>query len=186
MANEYLVNSADLTAVADAIRNKGGTSEALAFPDGFVDAVGAIQAGGGGEAEPISMTQIYRYDVTEEVQEIVIPWDETWLETFGFLYIVIRLESTSRDDWLYFGFNSADTYTNDHGKQFDGQCFDVFIAYCNAEKSRVRLSINNSILFITLSDLVSLNFSTFANNKGNFAVGGSLTIFGGVVRREDI
>lgn len=38
---------ADLTAVADAIRNKGGTSEALAFPGGFVDAVGAIEAGGG-------------------------------------------------------------------------------------------------------------------------------------------
>ena len=46
MANEYLVNSADMTAVADAIRAKGGTSEALAFPDGFVEAVGAIQAGG--------------------------------------------------------------------------------------------------------------------------------------------
>ena len=46
MANEYLVNSADMTAVADAIRAKGGTSEALAFPGGFVEAVSAIQAGG--------------------------------------------------------------------------------------------------------------------------------------------
>lgn len=48
MANEYLVNSDDLTAVADAIRTKGGTSDALTFPGGFVDAVGAIQAGEGG------------------------------------------------------------------------------------------------------------------------------------------
>ena len=48
MANEYLVNSDDLTAVADAIRAKGGTSDALTFPGGFVDAVGAIQAGGDG------------------------------------------------------------------------------------------------------------------------------------------
>lgn len=47
MANEYLVNSADLTAVADAIRAKGGKSEALSFPDGFVDAVGAIETGSG-------------------------------------------------------------------------------------------------------------------------------------------
>lgn len=46
MANEYLVNSSDMTAVADAIRAKGGTSEALAFPGGFVSAVQAIQAGG--------------------------------------------------------------------------------------------------------------------------------------------
>lgn len=49
MANEYAVNQADLQAVADAIRTKGGTSDALTFPGGFVDAVGAIQAGGGGD-----------------------------------------------------------------------------------------------------------------------------------------
>lgn len=48
MANEYLVNSSDLTAVADAIRAKGGTTEALAFPVGFVEAVEAMQEGGGG------------------------------------------------------------------------------------------------------------------------------------------
>lgn len=46
MANEYLVNSADLTAVADAIRAKGGKSEAFVFPSGFVSAVQAIQSGG--------------------------------------------------------------------------------------------------------------------------------------------
>lgn len=48
MANEYLVNTSDLTSVADAIRAKGETSEVLAFPVGFVEAVGAIQAGSGG------------------------------------------------------------------------------------------------------------------------------------------
>lgn len=48
MANEYAVNRADLTAVADAIRAKGGTSDALAFPGGFVGAVAAIQVGSGG------------------------------------------------------------------------------------------------------------------------------------------
>lgn len=47
MANEYLINSDDMTAVADAIRAKGGTSDALAFPGGFVEALEAIQAGGG-------------------------------------------------------------------------------------------------------------------------------------------
>ena len=53
MANEYAVNHADLTAVADAIRAKGGTSGTLAFPDGFVEAVRAIQAGAGGNAVQI-------------------------------------------------------------------------------------------------------------------------------------
>lgn len=43
----YLVDSADLTAVANAIRTKGGTSASLAFPAGFISAVEAIETGGG-------------------------------------------------------------------------------------------------------------------------------------------
>ena len=42
---EYLTNTADLTAVADAIRAKGGTSAQLVYPDGFVAAIQAIQTG---------------------------------------------------------------------------------------------------------------------------------------------
>ena len=45
MANEYTVNAADLTAVADAIRAKAGTSDGLSFPDGFAAAIAAIPAG---------------------------------------------------------------------------------------------------------------------------------------------
>lgn len=44
--NQYLVNSTDMTTVADAIRAKGGTSAPLAFPDGFAAAIEAIQSGG--------------------------------------------------------------------------------------------------------------------------------------------
>lgn len=50
MALDKLVDSAqldsDLASVADAIRNKGGTSAQLAFPAGFVSAVEAIETGG--------------------------------------------------------------------------------------------------------------------------------------------
>ena len=62
MANEYSVNQSDLVSVANAIRTKGGTSEALVFPDGFVSAVQAIQAGGGG-AIPKDVN-FYDYDGT--------------------------------------------------------------------------------------------------------------------------
>lgn len=52
MALDKLVDStqldADLTSVANAIRAKGGTSAQLAFPAGFVSAIGAILTGGGG------------------------------------------------------------------------------------------------------------------------------------------
>ena len=40
---EYLTNTADLKAVADAIRAKGGTAAQLVYPDGFVSAVQAIE-----------------------------------------------------------------------------------------------------------------------------------------------
>lgn len=45
MANEYTVNAADLTTVADAIRAKTGTSEGLIFPDGFAAAIAGISTG---------------------------------------------------------------------------------------------------------------------------------------------
>ena len=42
---EYLTNDIELTSVADAIREKGGTSDPLTYPDGFASAVRAIQTG---------------------------------------------------------------------------------------------------------------------------------------------
>lgn len=45
---EYLTNTSELTAVADAIRTKGGTTAQLSYPVGFVSAISAIETGGGG------------------------------------------------------------------------------------------------------------------------------------------
>ena len=42
---EYLTNTNDLTSVANAIREKGGTTELLTYPDEFVTAIQAIQTG---------------------------------------------------------------------------------------------------------------------------------------------
>ena len=39
------VNDNSLASVANAIRPKGGTSDAIVFPDGFVSAISAIQTG---------------------------------------------------------------------------------------------------------------------------------------------
>jgi hypothetical protein len=43
---DYLTTDTELTSVADAIREKGGTSAALEWPQGYVDAIGAISSGG--------------------------------------------------------------------------------------------------------------------------------------------
>lgn len=62
MATEYRVQATDIQAVADAIREKAGTTDAMVFPDGFVEAVSGISAGGsGGELDALigrSITEI--------------------------------------------------------------------------------------------------------------------------------
>lgn len=50
------VSDNSLASVADAIRSKGGTSDALVFPDGFVSAISAIQTGGGAPSRQAKLT----------------------------------------------------------------------------------------------------------------------------------
>lgn len=47
------VDDTSLASVADAIRSKGGTSEQLVFPEGFVSAIDNMQTGGG-ESPPMN------------------------------------------------------------------------------------------------------------------------------------
>lgn len=50
--------NADMTSVADSIRTKGGTTEALAWPNGYKTAIEAIQTGGG-SGEPLDPVDVY-------------------------------------------------------------------------------------------------------------------------------
>lgn len=62
---EYLTNNTDLTKVANAIRAKGGTSEQLIYPDGFVTAIENIPTGGTPSEPPIEADiNFYDYDGT--------------------------------------------------------------------------------------------------------------------------
>lgn len=47
----YFTNDTELTAVVDAIRQRGGTSSPLVYPNGFVTAIQNIPGGGGGESD---------------------------------------------------------------------------------------------------------------------------------------
>jgi hypothetical protein len=58
---DYRATSAEFTAVADAIRTKGGTSAQLTWPNGFVSAVQAIPTGSG-VVQPLSVTQNGTYN----------------------------------------------------------------------------------------------------------------------------
>ena len=53
---EYLTNTTDLTAVANAIREKGGTSALLVYPNGFVTAIQSIDTTGGRKPATVTIT----------------------------------------------------------------------------------------------------------------------------------
>ena len=73
---EYLTNTTDLTKVASAIREKGGTTDPLVYPDGFVTAIGNIQTGGGTTPGAPGDITFYDYDGT-----IVTSWTLAELAT---------------------------------------------------------------------------------------------------------
>lgn len=54
--SNYIVSDTSLTSIANAIRTKGGTNAALEYPDGFVQAIGEIEGGGGNTEYSYSYT----------------------------------------------------------------------------------------------------------------------------------
>lgn len=83
MADYVLVDKkqleADLKVVADSIRAKGGTTEALEFPQGMKSAVEAIQSGGGSEMTAGFTSEKYK----------------KWLEVNGYTIVNFTLTSTA-------------------------------------------------------------------------------------------
>ena len=65
--SEYSVQDTSLTAVADAIREKGGTTAPLSFPSGMAKAVRNIQSGGG----DLSSVDVYIADFMSSSDLIV-------------------------------------------------------------------------------------------------------------------
>lgn len=63
---EFLVQGESLTEVADAIRERGGTTAPLSFPAGMAEAVRNIQSGG-----DLSAVDVYIADFTSDSDLIV-------------------------------------------------------------------------------------------------------------------
>jgi hypothetical protein len=70
-AVDSAVLDANLKTVADAIREKAGTSDSLVFPTGFAEAIAGIQAGGGG-------AKIFETDFTP-AQDVIGTDESTWI-----------------------------------------------------------------------------------------------------------
>ena len=84
---EYLVQGESITAVADAIREKGGTSEPLSFPAGMANAVRGIPSGGtdislGLTAATVGQTiKVKAVDASGKPtawEAVEMAWEEVW------------------------------------------------------------------------------------------------------------
>ena len=78
MPEQYIANTADLTAVADAIRTKGGTTDTLIFPDEFVSAIGNLGSGGTVQPKDVNFidydgTVLHSYTVAEAAALTALP-----------------------------------------------------------------------------------------------------------------
>lgn len=67
----YIVSDTDMTAVANAIRAKGGTSDPLSFPTGFCDAISQISGGGGSSGATVIASGTWMGDATNNIQVAV-------------------------------------------------------------------------------------------------------------------
>lgn len=63
--SEYVIaNKSDLVSVAEAIREKSGTTDTLTFPTGFVSAIGEIQSNSGDDEAAVEYVNFRDYDGT--------------------------------------------------------------------------------------------------------------------------
>lgn len=79
---EYLTNTTDLTKVAAAIREKGGTSAPLVYPDGFVTAIQSIDTTGG--RKPATLTITSSTYTGDRYGNFIFPTLEGHIERYDF------------------------------------------------------------------------------------------------------
>lgn len=154
MAYDKVVDSAVLDAglkqIADAIREKGGTSDNLAFPSAMAGAIAAIEAGGGMKCVEGSVvlsadaTASFRVDV--DLSALLLPGESAtklhekcnlliWLSEIDCLatydtglkvavWAVTNTSVFSRTVMLY-GWDGSKSATATSGVAFDSRYFDI-------------------------------------------------------------
>ena len=95
----YITNTEELTSIADAIREKGGTSAPLEYPEEYVSAIEAISGGGGDDEDGIIMRTISGSYANDRITNVGI---------YAF-YSCTRLTEVSIPNCTTIGFNAFET-----------------------------------------------------------------------------
>ena len=145
-----------LTAIADAIRAKGSTTDLLTL-EGMVEAINAISAGGGGPFNDVTL--LTTISAPEDVSAIQIDWITEW---DGYDYIIFRPNNITFSDldWLYLSINETAKV-----KYFD-KASTISNLYSFAIKCDMALSIEDRSF-----DLLSKwKGAVFGNNPGEAVI----------------
>lgn len=187
MAN-YVVSDTNLTAVADAIRSKGGTAAGLAFPAGFVSAIADIPTGIG---RTLLLSQSITVQTTSTSQSTVTSLAlgaSAWTSS-QILLVTIRGQSGPRAGYFYgtdeYYYNSgpangttssptpvgmAFRYNADGVLQFGTRGYGVYTSSLDSQGNlllRSRYSATNSL---TVDDTFLINVYLMDLPGGNIAL----------------
>lgn len=123
----YIATATELTSVADAIREKGGTSAPLEWPDEYIEAIGDIQTGGSSTVHSIT-NNAANVGVTVD-KTSAYPFESVTITTSGLLkpsWVIKVGTSSGSDDVAYF--NSNFTGWDGYIMRFPMPDSDIYIA----------------------------------------------------------
>ena len=178
MAVDKLVDSAqldtDLTAVANAIRTKGGTSASLTFPNGFVDAIDDIETGGGTDylaqatnntltsysSDAVTAVRASAFSGVTALQRISLP-NATMINASAFANCtnLSSVEIPSVTNILPNAFNNCSALTSIDLKSVtligsSGFAFSALTVLC-APNAKVRTQVSRNNIHLTTVDILA-------------------------------
>ena len=183
MSVDKLVDStqldADLTSVANAIRTKGGTSAQLAFPAGFVSAIGDISGGGGDNLPAFLMGTLTEID--DDSVTSIRPYA---FRSYSGMTSVKLHNATAFGTQAFYGFGSATVLALPAAASWPPitsssiQTLDMGPNVGGINSGMIQNATNLAALIIRKTSLVSLaNTSQFNGTKfANGSTGGTIYI----------
>lgn len=179
---EYLVQGASITAVADAIREKGGTTAPLSFPAGMAEAVRDIPSGGTDISLGLTAATVGQTIKVKAVDASGVPtaWEAVELQSgddSGGWFLIGTYVVPEVDDGAI-----KVSFTKDaNGNDF--QVREVMVCLNSTVKDDVQTS---SAIYITLADAAGKikNFALTRNITGaagtTYICNAQISLFGGL------
>ena len=103
----YTVSSTSLKKVADAIREKSGSADPIAFPDGFVQKISSISGGGGGSSADVRYVTFMNGDTVLYKKPVAVGDDCVDVLTKGLISTPTK-ESDVQYNYTYYGWGATD------------------------------------------------------------------------------